>query len=44
MIIGSPAEFAVIVANHSVIGQSRHDAASIEVRFPRNRGGMDYEE
>ena len=30
MIIGSPTEFAVIVANHSVIGESRHDTASIE--------------
>jgi hypothetical protein len=29
MIIGSPAEFAVIVPNHSVIGETRHDTASI---------------
>jgi hypothetical protein len=35
MIIGSPTEFAVIVANHSVVGESRHDTASIEGVDPR---------
>jgi hypothetical protein len=29
MIIGSPADFAVIVPNHSVIGETRQDTASI---------------
>jgi hypothetical protein len=34
MIIGSPAEFAVIVANHSVIGESRHDTARSKALTP----------
>jgi hypothetical protein len=34
MIIGSPTEFAVIVAIHSVIGESRHDRAVSKALTP----------